>query len=223
MNAGAAGGDVDEYCAALVREHDKDRFLCALFVPQEHRQHVLALYAFDVETARIRYVVHEPLVGTLRLQWWHDALAGLRPEEAAGHPGLSALQDALAVTGVDPSPLLSAIESRQAEIDGVPAIDAAAAIILTAARMLGGDNGELIGVAGDAGAALAHTVDPANPAAARAAYRAMRARLTTLPPSVLPAFLPTALVPLRLRRRNIPQWRKQLVLLRAAYFGFPDY
>jgi len=30
-----------------------------------------------------------------------------------------------------------------------------------------------------------------------------------------------ALVPLRLKRPNAPQWRRQIALLRAAWFGFP--
>ncbi len=30
-----------------------------------------------------------------------------------------------------------------------------------------------------------------------------------------------SLVPLRLKRPDVPQWRRQIVLLRAAWFGFP--
>jgi phytoene synthase len=219
---GAAGtGDADAYCAALVRDHDKDRFLANLFAPEARRRHLLALYAFDVEIARVQRRVHEPAAGAIRLQWWHDALAGTRPEEAAGHPVLMALRAALAETGVPIAPLIDAIEARQAELYGEPAIAAASAIYLTAARMLGAE-GEVVAAAADlAGAAQTLVGDPPEPDAARQAFGAFRAQVGALPKIALPAFLPLALVPLRLRNPHPPQWRRQLALLRAAYFGFP--
>ena len=50
---------------------------------------------------------------------------------------------------------------------------------------------------------------------------AFRGQAGQLPEAALPAFLPVALVPLRLKRPDAPQWLRQLVLLRAAWFGFP--
>ena len=49
------------YCAEQVRVHDDDRFLCALFAPEPARKGLLALYAFNLEIARIREVVSEPM------------------------------------------------------------------------------------------------------------------------------------------------------------------
>ena len=43
-----------EHCAALVREADRDRYLATLFAPAEHRDALFALYAFNVEIARVR-------------------------------------------------------------------------------------------------------------------------------------------------------------------------
>jgi NADH dehydrogenase [ubiquinone] 1 alpha subcomplex assembly factor 6 len=60
--------------ARLVRQHDRDRFLTALFAPAERRQDLFALYAFNYEIARVREVVSETLLGRIRLQWWRDAL-----------------------------------------------------------------------------------------------------------------------------------------------------
>jgi NADH dehydrogenase [ubiquinone] 1 alpha subcomplex assembly factor 6 len=60
--------------AALVRQHDRDRFQTALFAPARHRQALFALYAFNFEIARVRESVHEPMLGRIRLQWWREAI-----------------------------------------------------------------------------------------------------------------------------------------------------
>ena len=52
--------------------------LAALFAPAEHRNALLALYAFNLEVARVREVVRDPLAGEIRLQWWSDVLHGRR-------------------------------------------------------------------------------------------------------------------------------------------------
>ena len=56
------------HCEALVRAADRDRFLAALFAPRERRGALFALYAFNVEIARVREVVYgtaEPKTGAL--------------------------------------------------------------------------------------------------------------------------------------------------------------
>lgn len=69
-----------------VRRLDRDRFVTALFAPPEARERLLALYAFNLELARVRDSVREPMAGMIRLQWWRDVLAGERAAEAARHP-----------------------------------------------------------------------------------------------------------------------------------------
>jgi phytoene synthase len=83
--------DAFAYCAELVRTADRDRFLSALFAPAEHRAALHALYAFNVEVARVREVAREPLPGEIRLQWWSEVVNGERAEEAAANPVASAL------------------------------------------------------------------------------------------------------------------------------------
>ena len=63
------------HCAALVREHDRDRYLATLFAPAETRDALFALYAFAAEIGRVRDVAREPMPGEIRLQWWRDAIA----------------------------------------------------------------------------------------------------------------------------------------------------
>ncbi len=45
---------MSDHCQDLVSKADKDRFLSCLFAPQDARPHLFALYAFNVESSRIR-------------------------------------------------------------------------------------------------------------------------------------------------------------------------
>ena len=58
--------DAFAHCGALLRAADKERFLTTLFAPAEHRDALIALYAFNVEIARVREVVREALAGLVR-------------------------------------------------------------------------------------------------------------------------------------------------------------
>ena len=84
----AAAQDVADaaYCANLVRGSDFERYAATLFVAPEHRRALLALFAFNIEIARIREQISQPLAGEIRLQWWSDLIDGLARGEAAGNP-----------------------------------------------------------------------------------------------------------------------------------------
>ncbi len=62
------------YCGGEVRRHDPDRFLTALYAPAGRREGLLTLYAFNLEIAKIRETVSEPMLGEIRLQWWREAI-----------------------------------------------------------------------------------------------------------------------------------------------------
>jgi phytoene synthase len=80
-----------QHCERVVRAADKDRFLATLFAPAEFRGPLFALYAFNCEIAQVRDLAREPLPGEMRLQWWHEALAGERRAEAMANPTAAAL------------------------------------------------------------------------------------------------------------------------------------
>jgi len=207
------------HCGQLVRTHDKDHFLASLFAPGERRHYLFALYAFALEIARVKSLVKEPMTGIIRLQWWHDAIGGTRAEEAAASPVMIALQDAASKTGVSLAPLAAAVEAQQAELQGEPAAGAVAPVFLLAAQFLGADGGA---VAAAADAAAGAVISGDDPQKTRTAYVAFQTLAAKLPERALPAFLPVALVALRLRQPEAPQWRRQIALLRAAWFGFPN-
>ena len=71
-----SGGPVPDAIAALVRRHDPDRFLTALFAPPDRRDALLTLYALNHELARAREVVSEPPLALIRLQWWREVVEG---------------------------------------------------------------------------------------------------------------------------------------------------
>ncbi len=82
------------YCTDLVKQNDEDRYLSALFSPNEKRLSLFAIYAFAFEVAQTRERVREPMLGEIRLQWWREAIEGLY----AGAPRRHEVVDALAVT-----------------------------------------------------------------------------------------------------------------------------
>jgi phytoene synthase len=63
-------------CLATLRDTDFDRYLACLLMPEDKRGAVAALYAFNAELARVRDVIHQPLPGEIRLQWWRDVIEG---------------------------------------------------------------------------------------------------------------------------------------------------
>jgi phytoene synthase len=79
------------YCLDLVRQSDKDRYLSLLYAPEEKRGALAALYAFNIEIARIRDVARDALPGEVRLQWWRDLINGEGHGETDSHPVAAAL------------------------------------------------------------------------------------------------------------------------------------
>jgi len=136
--------DAFAHCEGLVRAADKDRFLSALFAPAEHRNALLALYAFNLEIARVREVAREALAGEIRLQWWSDAVEG----RGEGHPVAAALLGTIARYQLPPEPFRTLIDARRFDLYDEPmrsladleryAKGASAGLIALAARILAG-------------------------------------------------------------------------------------
>jgi NADH dehydrogenase [ubiquinone] 1 alpha subcomplex assembly factor 6 len=107
--------------AELVRRHDRDRYLTALFAPADRRGAVLALYAFNHEIAKTRETVSEPLLGRIRLQWWREAV----DEAYAGgavraHEVMTPLVDAIRVHGLSREHFDAMIDARELDLADEP-------------------------------------------------------------------------------------------------------
>jgi NADH dehydrogenase [ubiquinone] 1 alpha subcomplex assembly factor 6 len=88
--------ELPTHCASLVRSGDHDRFLSVLFAAESDREHLFALYAFNIEIARIRGQVSEPLLGEIRLQWWREGIEAIYQNQSVRqHPVLQALEMAI--------------------------------------------------------------------------------------------------------------------------------
>lgn len=139
------------YCAEQVRQGDPDRFLTALFAPAAKRDHLLALFAFNLELARVVESVREPTLGVIRLQWWREALAEAFAGTPRRHPVVEALA-AAAPAGLPHAPLERCIDGREFDLADAPpasfnalveyAAETSGALMEAAARLLSG-GGEL--------------------------------------------------------------------------------
>jgi phytoene synthase len=76
-NVKAADKNRQTHCFELVRTKDHDRFLTVLFAPDELKEDLCALYAFNHEIAKISETVSEPMLGEIRLQWWREVIEGI--------------------------------------------------------------------------------------------------------------------------------------------------
>lgn len=153
------------HCEALVRAADRDRFLAALFAPRERRGALFALYAFNVEIARVREVVRDPVAGEIRLQWWSDVLAGDGRWEIEAHPVASALRASVARYGLPPERLQTTISARRFDLYDEPmatladleayADGASSSLIALAAQILNGGAPDIDALSHHAGRAQA--------------------------------------------------------------------
>ena len=90
-----------EYCATRVRQLDYENYLCALFLPREHRPAALALRAFNAETASALGATKDPQLALVRLRWWRDVVDAAHDADAEppDHPVAMALRAVLGQTG----------------------------------------------------------------------------------------------------------------------------
>ena len=136
-------------CLAEVQANDRDRFLSLLLAPEEKRPALVALYAFNLEIARIPETVTEPMMGMIRLQWWREVLEGLDAGETRGHHAAIALAEARRHVALPLAGLIALIDARERDLDEEPLDNMAdlesyvaatsSAVMSLAAGVLGGE------------------------------------------------------------------------------------
>ncbi|MFG1300282.1 squalene/phytoene synthase family protein [Xanthobacter sp. V3C-3] len=112
------------YCADQVRTADRDRFLSVLFAPEDRRRHLLALYAFSLDVARVREMVREALPGEVRLAWWREVIEGQGRGAVEGHPVAAALMDTVERFALPRRTLIALVDARIFDLydDPMPAL-----------------------------------------------------------------------------------------------------
>lgn len=110
------------YTADLVKRYDRDRFLTALFAPVGVRERLLTLYAFNVEIARIRETITEPMIGQMRLQWWRDVFTSISAGDGPpkGHPVAEPLAALIETQSLPLEPFLAVLDAREQDLSEDP-------------------------------------------------------------------------------------------------------
>ncbi|MBA5776741.1 squalene/phytoene synthase family protein [Stappia sp. F7233] len=158
----------DKHCQELVREADRDRYLSALFAPEEPRRALMALYAFNAEVARIREIVSDPLPGEIRLQWWRDVLEGNGHGETEHHPVAAEVLRAIERYNLPVKALTNLIDARifdlyddpmpsLTDLEGYAGETSSSLIQLGAIILARGEDPGTAEIAGHAGVAYALT------------------------------------------------------------------
>lgn len=111
---------VFQRCAEDVRRDDPDRFYAALFAPDAARKRLLALYAFNLEIARVRERVSAPIQGEIRLQWWHDTLDEIFSGRSPRHEVSEALARTIEAAQLPRVPFDAMIEARRFDLYEAP-------------------------------------------------------------------------------------------------------
>lgn len=132
--------------ATLNPDRDPERALVLAYAPARLRPAMAALLALDDALGDVLRTTREPMLGQMRLTWWHDALMRLDTGPAPAQPVLVAIADSLVpagVTGGDLAAMCAAWEPLlQPEIDrealDAHAQDRGARLFALAARVLGG-------------------------------------------------------------------------------------
>jgi phytoene/squalene synthetase len=230
--------------ANIVRQWDGPRYLAMLFAPDDKREGLMALHAFNAEVCRIPLLVSDPQVGLIRLQWWRDTLEAIGRGEAQAHPVAIAVAEAISLHHLPLQPLLELVDAHEHDLYADPMPDmlsleeylgkTSSVLIQLSAMIL--DPASAAGVseaAGNAGVAygLAQIVnDPRRHAnlippsetptslAECARKRLTEAALAHVPRQHLPAFLYVSLTDLFLAYpgKTLSPWRIQWRLWRAA-------
>jgi 15-cis-phytoene synthase len=221
---------MSDHCQELVAKADKDRFLSCLFAPRDARPHLFALYAFNVEIARIRETVSEPQIGLVRQQWWLDTIDGIYAGRTPDHPVAQALTQAIAKGDLPKHALHNLIIAREFDLfdDPMPTLsdlegylgETSSSLIQMAALILSKGAAEAAGLAGVAfglaGVLRLHRSrylprdmvqtlgekETINQLCTHARKRLTEARALhgDIPAPAMPAFLPASLTELYLRR-----------------------
>ena len=152
------------FCADLVRASDFDRYAATLFVDAQARRGLLALFAFNVEIARVRGQAEQPLAGEIRLQWWADCLSGLAHGDAEANPVSAELLRAIETFRLPADALVRLVEAHRFDLYDDPImsedelnayLDATAGtLFLLAGQIVARSAGSTAAAARDAGRAF---------------------------------------------------------------------
>uniref|UniRef100_UPI0035CB8D7D squalene/phytoene synthase family protein n=1 Tax=uncultured Sphingomonas sp. TaxID=158754 RepID=UPI0035CB8D7D len=104
---------------------EPERDLAIGYAPVAARAALVALFALDDTLAQILRTTRDPLVGQMRLTWWHGALSALDTAAPPAQPVLQALATTVLPHGVTGEHLAGMIDGWEALLEPEPLNDAA--------------------------------------------------------------------------------------------------
>ncbi|MDB5727708.1 MAG: crtb [Noviherbaspirillum sp.] len=112
----------DEYCQQKAVQSGSSFYYSFLFLPQERRRAITALYAFCREVDDTVDEATDPSVARIKLAWWRKEIA----EMVAGkptHPVTQALQPHLAAYAIESEHLIAIIDGMEMDLDQTRYLD----------------------------------------------------------------------------------------------------
>ncbi|MCB9973622.1 MAG: squalene/phytoene synthase family protein [Rhodospirillales bacterium] len=111
---------MENYNQTFLQQHDPDRYLVSLFAPKDRREALWALFCFNYEISKTRFVVTETQLGLIRLQWWRDELEKLYAGDTASeNPVLQGLEAALRDYALPKALFDNLLFAREFDLEGV--------------------------------------------------------------------------------------------------------
>jgi 15-cis-phytoene synthase len=93
------------------------------YVPRVSRDGVSAIWALDAALGRVVATTTDPMIGQMRLTWWHGRLIGIDEGEVPAEPILAALRDVVRHHDVTGAKLAGLVEGWEVLLDPLPLSD----------------------------------------------------------------------------------------------------
>jgi 15-cis-phytoene synthase len=106
-------------------DFDADRAIALNYVPQGRHAAVKALWSLDLALGQLVRTTTDPMVGQLRMTWWHERLSALDGGERLAEPVLAALAENVLPHDVSGAAMAGLIDGWDVLLDPPP-IDAEA-------------------------------------------------------------------------------------------------
>lgn len=202
--------------------HGDIRTLALNYAPPDRRAALHALWALDEALGQVVRSTTEPMIGQMRLTWWHERLSAIGGSAPLAEPVLAALTRELPGQG---EAMAAMIEGWEALLDPLPLRDAAidkhaaarGAGLFALSALLLGDVGDAR-VAGEGWAAMDFALNCSDGDTARRAQSLARARLVGLAMPKAKALRVLTRVARRDAVRPLEVPRPKLDVLRATLF-----
>lgn len=134
--------------------HDPERLIALSYAARDRRAGLAALWQLDETLAGVLRTTREPMVGQMRLTWWHAALSAMDDGIVPNQPLLSALAGAVLPRGISGQTMAGMVDGWEALLDAEPLDEAAlmahaeargAGLFRLGAQLLGGtDDGAVV-------------------------------------------------------------------------------